>query len=166
MHKQYIREYYLSVAMTFTTKIIFRAMLMSSSLIIGGCGLFDPCNNCREDADFFYTCQDEFENDYNIALDCLDNYESDWFDEYGKIKYDDPQVWEEYVINIVPCSSEDVIYQSCLKYNQKSRSAAARAGNGGERANECIENENEEANKAKKELDCRNWALAVGLITE
>ena len=131
----------------------------------------DACAvNCQAYSTLVETCLDEWRDQHNVTPVCYNGYSTTWYDEYGKLKSDNPDVLDAYHASGRDCESGDDAYASCMEENDIKASVAADAGNTQARQEGCeagaVAEENDPSTQAMHALDCLGFLEAVGLATE
>ena len=132
---------------------------------------FDACaSDCEAYANLIEACLEEWRDEHGVSAVCYNGYSTTWYDDYGNLKSDNPEVMDAYEASGRDCQSGDDAYQSCLDRNAVQASVAADAGNTQARQEACEENAaaqtNTPATQAMNNLDCLGFLQAIGIDTE
>jgi hypothetical protein len=133
------------------------------AVALTGCGPRDSCDNCAAWGDLVDACLEEWVEEYKVVPDCVEEYDSAWFDDMGLLKSDDSEIFDAYLAASSECTSGDEAYTSCKARQSVSREVAEAAGNGVARVAACEESAERGVDLAIASLDCRGYLVALGI---
>ena len=133
------------------------------AVALTGCGPRDACDDCAAWGDLVDACLEEWVEEYHVEPDCLEGFESEWFNDMGKLDLSDSVNYERYLDSMVGCKSGDDAYDSCKAQQSVSRKVAEAAGNGAARLEVCEEAAGSDVELATAALDCRGYLVALGI---
>lgn len=134
------------------------------AVALTGCGPRDSCDNCAAWGDLVDACLEEWVEEYKVAPDCHEEFDSAWFDDMGRLKLDDAEIFDAYLAASSECTSGDEAYASCKAQKSVSRKVAEAAGNGAARLEVCEEATDSDTELAIASLDCRGFIVAIGIV--